>query len=308
MNARTRKVVLATACMASTAVTWQLFRHRVSDAPQVASGPPPLESISIPRADWQSESNLRQEVKFLLDPSTPGRQRIDLLRACGSDLGDPDIDALLGEVSNPPDPLLDSDLQAEYFHEICHLLRRIPNAREKLARVLVGVASNPRRQLIARDYAIQHLRQLWVLAEDQAVIRDGIKKRFKELAHADAPVVAPALLSLHVLGGSAKSKGGEVSDAEIQPLLAEVLARKPDASGIAASMAALRIAGERKLDGLTPKIREIAADSSVHALVRMAAISVISNAGSTPATFLESIDRSDPKVDGAVRIALQKSR
>ncbi len=308
MNPRTQKAaaLAIAASLVAGGIAWDILHRQSARSGPVATEVPSLKSISVPQSDPQA-TGLRSEIKEILNSSTPARKRIELLRDTAIDLSEPEINALLGEVSAVPNSDADQAAHVEYLHEICHLLRKIPAARERLSRVLAGIAADSGRQMIVRDYAIQHLRQLWALAKEEPELRQGIRKSFEELVHADAAVTGPALLSLHVLGGSAKSKGGEISDAQIQPLVAEILAKKPDTPGIPAAIAAVRITGDRHLTDLSPRLREIAADSSIHALVRMAAVSVISADEPSSLAFLATIDRNDPRVDEAVRIALRKA-
>lgn len=270
-----------------------------------------LEPLLIKQTASQSNTALRPALLQLLDPATPARTRIDLAMACDRDLNDDELMALLAEVSTLPAATVDPGWHAQYLHEICVQLHHHPSIRSKFARVLVGISTDTGRAQVEREYAVQHLREVWRRAADDKALRQSVVAHFKKLIDNNPELAGSALLSLHFLGNDPGSQwngsGTAVSNQEIEPLVSKLLRQSRDKTATGGVMAALRVAGDRALGASLPAVKQVAADSSVTAIVRMAAVSIVAKTDRDSATFLQSITPGEPLVDQAIRLSLKKS-
>lgn len=305
-SVKSRWLVSAALC-AVTAALYFLRDGGTTDQSSEASVP--LMPLRVVRSSGSVEigsSALRQ----ILDSATAPSLRIDLVMNCEENLSDQELDTLLAEISTPMAVGGDLAWHSQYFHEICRQLQRHDRIRERFVRVLVGVAQDAGRGRIERDYAIQHMRQVWHRVVDDEALRHSIMLSFRSLANAGPEVAGPAILSLHFLGSDPekpwKSSSVVFGDVEILPLVAGILQGEPGKSDTGTFMAAMRVAGDRNLPETAKRIEEIAADVSAATVVRMAAISIVGSSSSNPASFLQSIDRTDPRIDQAVRLTLDK--
>jgi hypothetical protein len=271
-----------------------------------------LEPLRLEQTASKSNTALRPAILQLLDPSTPARTRIDLAMACDRDLNNDEIMALLAEVSTPPAAAVDAGWHSQYLHEICLQLHHHSSIRSKFARVLVQISTDAGRAQVEREYAVQHLRGIWRRAVDDNTLRQSVAAHFKNLIDHNPELAGPALLSLHFLGNDParqwNGSGAIFANHEIEPLVSKLLKQSRDKEAPGGVMAALRVAGDRSLPGPLPSIRQVAADTSVTAIVRMAAVSIIASSGNDSAAFLQSIDQGDPLVDQAIRLSLKKTR
>lgn len=283
-------------------------KHHASPPVSVAA----LEPLHVAHSTPQTSATLRPAVLKLLDPATTARTRIDLAMACDRDLNNDELMALLAEISTPPAAAVDAGWHSQYLHEICVQLHHHSSIRSKFARVLVGISADTSRSQVEREYAVQHLREVWHRAADDQSLRQALVASFKTLIEDHAEMAGPALLSLHFLG-SDPDRGWNGSSAiigndEIEPLVARLLKQSRDKRATGAVMAALRVVGDRALSGPQQSVRQVAADPAVTATVRMAAVSIIASSGSDSAAFLQSIDPGNPLVDQAIRLSLKKTR
>lgn len=306
-----------TAIVGGAAVAiWMLGARPGGKAPPPAL-PQPLAALRpappAPGVPTALRSDLR-EILGRVATTRPGR-RLELLRACGTDLTPPECEALLAALAGAPAPATDPGWHAEYFHEIALVLRRQPAVRERFARVLATVAADGARDETVRDYALQHLRQVWELAADQPQLRAAVVETFRSVALRD-PLLAPsALLSLHLLGldpaaGSA-GRPAAIATPDIEPAVIAALESPPDPASVRMRLSSLRVAGERGMHRALPAIRRIAGDGAAeHALARMAAIAALGTF-TDPADrpLLETLENSrDPRIAGAARRALTRLR
>lgn len=272
------------------------------------------------------------------------RQRIDLLQALKGQFSEDECRALLHALQQPRAATSAEEWHAEYVHRICLALRGQTACRHDFARVLSGLARDPQRDAIVRDYAMQHLRQVWDRADPP--LRTAVQDSFRQIVQDRGDLAAAALLSLHLLGtptgagastanpaaGNGTGATGaiqtpaaldalakrstvsdptfELPDAELEPVVRSILSDAPAAKGIALRMTAIRVVADRRLSTFKPDLARILADQEKeHAVVRMASIAAISRfADPADRPLLESTDRSDPKIDRAVRHALAASR
>jgi hypothetical protein len=224
-------------------------------------------------------------------------------------------DALLAVLQHPRGANETAGRHSEFFHELALKLGDIDGLRERFARVLATVARDEQQDGVVRDYALQHLRQVWERSDDP--LRKSIEATFSQISSTGSDLSASALLSLHLLGtgdrrtamSEAEPTGArtwEVPSEKLDPVVKEILARQPTARGIPDRMTALRIAGERRLADRRDDLKRIAAArGGEHQLVRMAAIAAIARfADPADIPFLESVEKSDPGIASAVTSAL----
>lgn len=290
------------------------FMPRETRKEQAQAGPiqvPAPEPLRVEQSAYDTSASLRPAVRRLLDPATNNRTRIDLAIACDRDLNNNEITALLVEVSTPAVAGVDMGWHSQYFHEICRQLHHHSSIRNRFARVLLEVSADTERPQIEREYAVQHLREVWRTAADDNTLRQALVANFKTLVKDSRELAGPALLSLHFLGNNPdrewNGSGAIIANKEIEPLVSNLLEQSRDKAVTGGVMAALRIAGDRTLTGAMPSIKQVAADSSVTAIVRMAAVSIIAKSSPDPAPFLQSISPGEPLVDQAIRLSLKKS-
>lgn len=272
--------------------------------------PAPLQDIAITPQAARHEAPGR--VRAALDSATPAPlARIAALRSLGDDLSRDECEALLAALLAPRDPAAPEGHHSEWFHEAALALRPQADARTEFARALATVARDHRRDHVVRDYAVQHLRQLWELADPP--LADAIRATLAELADEATSLAPSALLALHLLerrpapDGSRHPAVPAVPDAKIAERVRTMLGGNP-ADPMVAKMTAVRIIGDRRLAGFRDDLARLAdAAATEHPLVRMAAIAAIARFGN-PAEreLLERIDRSDPRVATAVDHAIAR--
>jgi hypothetical protein len=218
------------------------------------------------------------------------------------------------------------------MQDICLILREQPTVRESFARVLSTLVHDPSRDAVVRDYAVQHLRQVWDLAKENPSLRNAIEEVFRGLVKGDEPdMAATGLLSLHFLGtrqgeaqpvalpGNQKQSlppgmsaiestptSYSIPDGQIQPLVDGILKAPATSANVSSRMTALRIVADRKLAASKPELRAIASDSvKEQVLVRMAAIAALGKlADSADRPLLEGLDHTDLRIASAVKTAL----
>lgn len=276
-----------------------------------------LENITLDSPDRHQVERLRPQIAEALGLSatSPGARRIEILRDFKSSLSEPEHEALLAALMEPRPPGVSEGWFSEYFHSIASLMQSQEGDRQMFARVLATVVRDPSRDGVVRDYAIQHLRQVWDRTDRDGELRSSIEATFRELCSADSGVSPSALLSLHLLGTPAGVDGPELStasprsyavdDAELEPLVLGILQQAPSASAISARMTACRVAGDRGLNAAGSHLLEIARNHSEHALVRMAAVNAIRRIGNSPdLASLAALEPGDQRVAYAIRSAL----
>jgi hypothetical protein len=309
------RILVAGGVLAVALVTVTLFRHKPSPPPAPPTATANLQDIHLPPAAPGANEFVRAELCEALGITGTGapQRRIDLLASITGTLTPEECRAILGALLQPRAADAPEGWHAEYIHNLARLMQRAENSREEFARVLATLARDPRRGETVRDYALQHLRQVWDHSQD---LRPRVEASFREFS-TDPHMSASALLSLHLLG-TPTSPGAEqtparsyrIPDTEISPVVARILKEEPTADGMSARLTALRIVGDRRLTGFRDDLRRIAsATKGEHALVRMAAVSNLARfADPADRAFLESLEARDPRVAHAVRRALATTR
>jgi hypothetical protein len=280
--------------------------------PETPSAAKPLETISIPVDAGKPETLNRVRAALEADDDPRGLSRVEALRSIDDDLTRSESNALLGILLKPRDPSAPEGVHSVVFHETALALHRHAAVRREFARTLATVARDPGRDPVIRDYAVQHLCQLWQKSERD--LAERIQATLDEIAD-ESPDIAPsALLALHLLGASTasgisyqESAPYAVPDAKIAKRVRTLLAAEAGNS-TASRMTALRIVGERRLSGFHDDLARIAADhESGHTLVRMAAVAAIARFGDPhDLPLLRSFDRSDPRMASAIDHAIAR--
>jgi hypothetical protein len=272
----------------------------------------PLENLSIPLDAAQPETAEKSPATPETEGDPRGLARVEALRSIGDDLTSDESTALLTALLTAREPSAAQGSHSVWFHETALALHRQAAIREPFARTLATVARDTARDPVIRDYALQHLCQLWQNSERQ--LADSIQATLLEIAD-QSPAMAPsALLALHFLGTQSASGTSQqsspsraVPDDRIAPRVRSLLATDA-ATSTAAQMTALRIVGERRLPGFHHELQRIAADPvSGHTLVRMAAVAAIASfADPRSLPLLRDLERSDPRVATAIDHAIAR--
>lgn len=291
----------------------------VRPRPATPPVPPPAVALAaLPVSPWpaQADRKVRPEIVEALGyAAAPWERRLDLLRQLPGGLNGAELDALLAAMMQPPPAASSTALYSTYIHEIASVLERESGIRERLARGLATLARDATRDEATRDYAIQHLRQVWNRAADDAPLRTAVSSTFREFTHLDPVLSTGALLSLHLLGSTEGHRQGGASptpvsdqmpDAELVSLLDPIFSGKTTANNLPARLTALRIVGERRLPAYRAAMLTILRDRSDHALVRMAAAHALGKiANPDDLQSLAALDAGDPRVATAVQLALR---
>ncbi len=300
--------------LVSAGVSVWLFGHRPVDGP---SKPllPALKNISLQEASPRGDDWIRPELANALglrDPMSDS-ERLDVLRGMTDDngLSETECEALLAALLERRPPAVDAGWHSAYVHAISCVLQHQEGIRERFARVLATIARDQKRDEVVRDYAMQHLRQLWDRAGNAGSLRALVEGTFRELVEKDRVLAASALLSLHLLGTPAgapdnASKSSDsrykVADADLAPLVSNILKEAPSPDTIRSRMTASRVAGDRRLSSSRAPLLDIARNTREHTLVRMAAISALGEIGdATDLKALSSLEVEDPRLSRAVR-------
>lgn len=298
-----------------------------------------LEPMPAPRGG-DDGSSLRPSLARALGLGgeiAPDAERLVLLRGLGGDLTPPEVEALLAAFLRERPASAPSGWYAEYLHEIAGAMQRVEPVDARFPRALATLAADPGRELVLRDYAIQHLCIVWDRVGEDSDLRSRIEGSLRELAaDSESPACPSALLSLHLLGttpaatavrapgpdalvgadalrAAGPSRAAAVGDGEIFPAAEALLSAPPTARNLSARLVAVRIVGERGLTDLRSALRDIAAgrDPGEHMLARMAAVSALAELGEEPdLAFLRSLSETvgagaaDPRLRGALLQAL----
>lgn len=310
---RNRLLSGTVAVAAIVAGLWWLGKEPAAVAPVISR----LENFTPGTLDRQLLNQLQPRIAEALDlaGATPRARRIEILRSFNGPLSETDHEALLAALMEPRPPGISEGWFSEYFHRVASLMQSHQGDQRNFARVLATVARDPSRDGVVRDYAIQHLRQVWDRADPSGDLRPSVEAAFRELCSSASGVSPAALLSLHLLGTPA---GGDrpdlspspprtyaVDNAELEPLVLGIFHQAPSASAISARMTACRVAGDRKLGAAGNHLIQIARNPSEHALVRMAAVNAIGRIGNTPdLASLATLEPGDQRVAQAIQSAL----
>lgn len=278
-----------------------------------------LDDLRISDERVFERSTLRTSIADALGlgESISTKERLELLRDLGSNLSEGECEALLAELSEHRGAGVDPGWHSEYIHAISLALQQQKAARERFARVLATVARDATRDEVVRDYALQHIRQVWDHEESESSLRARIEATLRELVAADAVIAPSSLLSLHLLGipASGRESGlvtvGEqireyhIPDADVEPLVLNLLKASPSASMVRARMTAARVSGDRRLGGCRGVLMQVVEDPSEHALVRMAAVNALGLvAAPSDLQYLSSLATEDRRIEFAIQKTL----
>lgn len=259
-------------------------------------------------------------------------RRLDTIRKVKNPTAE-EAGALLTAMMAYCPPTVSASVHSSYMHEIACILQTRQDSQGKFACALATLARDTKRDGATRDYAIQHLRQVWSQSPKGTVLRPAIASTLRELLHLEPAIATSALLSLHVLGTpacegyaadagalllSASSPDSRTSaylpDADMVPLLKPILSgtstkeasAKVFPDNMAARLTAIRIAGERRMKDYREPLLAALKDPAEHMMIRMAAANAI-GAIADPAD-LESLSTFEPgneQVAAALRLAIR---
>jgi hypothetical protein len=317
-----RPVILLIPALALSAAAL-LWRFSPPDRP--APPPPakasPLRAFTPPEASQYPETALRPALREALGgtPELSWEQRLHLVRELPENPSEAETNALLAALMERRPDGVSTALFSSYLHEIACRLQVQPTVREPFARALATLVRDPRRDSTSRDYAIQHLRQVWDRAADNPALRDAVAATFAGFAGLEPAIAASALLSLHLLGttpapalahapiaGASRPTRFAIPDSEIFPLLTAVFSQAPAADNLPARLTACRIAGDRRLAGLRAPLLARLRNPAEHAMVRMAAANALGRiADPGDLATLASYDPGDDRVAAALQYALR---
>jgi hypothetical protein len=312
-------LVISALALSAAALLWHFQPNQPVPPPPATVSP--LDAFTPPEASQYPETALRPALRVALG-TTPGlawEQRVHLVRQLPEDLSEAETNALLAAlVERRPDGV-SAALFSSYIHEIACRLQAQPTVREPFAQALATLVRDSRRDPTSRDYAMQHLRQVWDRAPDNPAFRDAVAATFAEFAGLEPAIAASALLSLHLLGttpapvvapaplaGASRPSRFAVPDSEIFPLLTAVFSQAPAADNLPARLTACRIAGDRRLAGLRAPLLARLRNPAEHAMVRMAAANALGRiADPGDLAALSSYDPGDHRVATALQYALR---
>lgn len=334
---KSRRVFLALAALCTIGVVVQtIVVLRRSEPPanrsKSISAAPPVTRFVPPPPLTHPERQLRPALVEALGYSTgiSWSQRIDHIRSLPKELNNDEIDALLTAMIEKCPAKISPIIHATYMHEIACLLQRREDVRARFAQALASLAQDTQQDDTTRDYAVQHLRQVWSRASGDPALRGSIVSTFRDFTTLDPVLATSGILSLHLLGTDpmtyqdgvdqdsalspdsappATSDTGiafAVPDADLIPFLESVFSSTTAKADVPARLTAVRIAGERRLTTFRKSLLEILKNPSEHTLVRMAAANAIGEIAD-PADLegLASFDSKDPRVQAALLQALK---
>ena len=319
-----RRAVIACAiaiALLAAALFWRFPGNHPATPPAAV---PALAAFVAPPASRDPGIGLRPALRDAIgfQPDLSWEQRIHLIRQLPADLGEAETAALLAALMERRPPGVSTALHSSYFHEIASRLQDQPTVRETFARALATLVRDTRRDATTRDYAIQHLRQIWDHASDTPAIQTAIVTTFREFASLDPAIATSALLSLHLLSTarlapitgvpatpSAPPPGFALPDADLAPLLIPIFAQATAADNIPARLTANRIAAERRLADFRQPLLAQLTNPAEHALVRMAAANALGRiANPDDLATLAAYTPDDDRVATAVAHALRSRR
>lgn len=308
---RTTILVSAAALFGAAALYWHYAGRRAAPAPPVAPAASVLRSIAAPALPADTVAELRPAVaKAVVEvPAGGWNERLDRVRQLPGDLSSGEIESLLAALMEPRPTGVSAAIHSTFVHEVACVLQRQAAARQRFAEALATIARDPRRDSVTRDYAIQHLLQIWEQAGETPTLRESVTNTFREFVGLDPTVSAPALLSLHLLASDSPGDAGfRLADAEFSALLAPVFARATTTANLPARLTAVRIVGERRLQDYRRTLLDQVANPSEHALLRMAAANALGKiARAEDLAALAALDPGDGRVATAIQHALHRS-
>jgi hypothetical protein len=311
MTVRRRQILLAlpaSVLLGAGVLCWHFIGRYAAAPPPPAAAAPALRSIAPADKPADPAAELRPAVADAVAriPAGGWRERLDRVRALPADLSSGEVDSLLAALMEPRPAEVPIALHSSFVHEVACVLQCQQGVRQRFAEALATLARDARRDGVTRDYAIQHLRQVWDRAGGDPALRTAVFNTFREFAELDPAVSAPALLSLHLLGSGPDGAGVfHLPDAEFPPLLAPILARGPAPANLPARLTAARVAGDRRLGELRGPLLAILTNPAEHAMLRMAAANALGKiADPADLARLASYDPGDDRVATAIRLAL----
>jgi len=312
---RRRNLIIVAALSGAGLIVATVVNLRRPALPPGLSSQPPARDALVPQSKpTYSKDKLRPQIAEAIGLSgvAPRSRRSDLVRTLRPEtLNTDEVDALLYSMSQPCPVDVSPAVHSTYVHEIACVLEKRPDASSRLAKALAALARDTQRDDSLRDYAIQHLREVWRRAGDDLPLRVSIVSTFHEFSGLDPYIATPSILSLHLLGNEAgKSTAGaaqfHVPDAELAPFLDRIFTEKTTAQNAPSRLTAVRIVAERRLVSFRKPLLAILKDNNEQALVRMASANALGKiADPADIQILSSIKPADARVAAAINHILQ---
>jgi hypothetical protein len=256
-------------------------------------------------AGEQTTTILRPLLTEMLLANTPMERRVEILDQIPPDLTTDEATALIRELCSIPPKEENPAAHSTYIHKICCLLQKTSATRDDFASALATIAANRELPVVYRDYAFQHLRNLWRASRDEANSAgrqrmDAIQNTFRALMQQRPETTAQSLLGLHEI----REKPGTpvIMDEEISRLATSILNSSPTPDSIPSRMTAVRVLAERRIPESNATLRDIATSTVEHSLVRASAIAALGFIGQpSDLEFLQKLPTGDPVIAGALR-------
>lgn len=290
----------------------------------------PLGTFHVPPLPVQSELKLRPEVAEALGfgPVAPWTRRLDLIRNFPHDLTPVEVNALLTSMVEVCPQDVSYSVHSSYMHELACFLQQRDEIRPLLAQGLATLAADVHRNTVTRDYAIQHLRQVWRRAGNDTTLRSALEETLRQFTSMDSVIATPSLLALHLLGTELSADPGNIGNADSRPLLvaspdnAQSSFYLPDSDlltlikpifttdvsteSMPSHLTALRIVADRRFSDFRDHLLATLKNPNEHALVRMAAANALGKiADPRDLASLASYAPGDTRVATALRHALK---
>ncbi len=188
----------------------------------------------------------------------------------------------------------------EFAHRnyIMDVLREQVEAWPLVVDSLVRIYEEPRQGDVLQGYALQHLASLYI--DNPQALPDALKQRIIDTFRDALPqreegtLASTALIGLHEIE---RVDAAAVTSREVERAAMDLLL--DPASGNLTRISAFHIAGERGLAEAIPEARRCAVDTEQDWVVRMAAVWVLGQSGSSPDVIRQLVEDPDENVRNA---------
>jgi hypothetical protein len=268
--------------LVAAVTVWFVIEYRGDQPPAVAGEVLPLGKSGLQPRDavpGNPAQTMRPAVASVLgfEGEAPLRSRVRELMVLREALNGDEIEELLRALlGSPMEGRTQGEDSSTWFHEVANVLHRQATPPRAFAEVLATVAGDGKRNLVVRDYALQHLRRVWSSAAADPGLMGSIEATLELLAETPGELRPTALLSLHLL--DPRGRGG-LDDGVVVRAVTAALKPSATSESVGLRMVAARICGERNLAPLRPALMAAASSESEHALVRMSAVAALGRIG-----------------------------
>lgn len=264
--------------------TWLVARH-FPERSAVPAPSPIVDAASVVLAPAPKPRFVGQ-IEQIEDPGLHWEQRIQAVRALPGKLGDASVDRLFEFLKQPP-----ASGQENWYlvcNEIMEVMRKRNLAPGLYTRKHLELIQSANSDPMIRDYAAQHLAQ-WISGIDpqaREVDAQVAKDAFTSLCEeAGKPTNAQLTLTgttLNALTDAVLNGGEAMRDRkeEVARLALDVLQNRHAEASAVNRATALQAAARLNAPGLNEICRQLAADSTAPADVRLSSIAALGQVGS----------------------------